>query len=268
MATEILTPGREDPRAPRPSWLAGFLAISLCVHLGFYAFLARTPPPAPPPPRPVDMEIIERPKPPPPPPVAKPEPPRPIEKPKPPPKVRLPPPPKEKPPPPPPEAKPPPPNQPPPPQQKPVPINIGLSLSSTTQAGSFAAPVGNTMYGKPGDKAADPSASKAYQAPPAGPRFVPSYQVTEPPQVESQPDVRAFYPDEARKDGLEGQVLLQLGISADGHVTKAKVLKQAGHGFDEAAVKIALQKLRFRPARLNGEPVATEITYTLTFLLD
>ena len=50
-------------------------------------------------------------------------------------------------------------------------------------------------------------------------------------------------------------------------VTSAKVLKGAGHGFDEAALQGAKQ-IRFKPATVDGEAVSTEITYTMTFLLD
>src|SRR5262249_34307405 len=159
------------------------------------------------------------------------------------PKVHLPPPPKA-PPPPPPKAEPPPPSAPPPPKAAPTPINIGLSLSSTSQGGAFAAPVGNTLYGKPADKAADPNAAKPYAAPRPTAKFVPSYQLTEPPEVLNNDEAfsRALYPEEARKDGLEGKVVLQLTVDEIGHVSKAKVLQGSGHGFDEAAVKGALTK--------------------------
>ena len=56
-------------------------------------------------------------------------------------------------------------------------------------------------------------------------------------------------------------------VGADGKVTSAKVLKGAGHGFDEAALQGAKQ-IRFKPATVDGEAVSTEITYTMTFLLD
>jgi protein TonB len=267
VATEILTPGREDPRDAGVAIFVGVVVVSLAAHVGGYFALSSTHITVPKPTH-VDMEIVEHEKPKPPPPVVKPpEPPKPVEAPKPQPKVKLPPPPKNAPPPPP-KAEPPPPSAPPPPKAAPTPINIGLSLSSTTQAGGFAAPVGNTLYGKPADKAADPTVSKPYAAPQPSAKFVPSYQLTEAPEVVSGGDMRGFYPEDARKDGLEGQVALQLTIDPDGKVTHAKVIQGAGHGFDEAAVKGCLSKLRFKPAKLNGQAVATEITYKVTFLLD
>ncbi|NVJ02739.1 energy transducer TonB, partial [Myxococcus sp. AM009] len=38
----------------------------------------------------------------------------------------------------------------------PPPLIVGMTMSSTTSAGSFAAPVGNTAYGRTGPTAKDP----------------------------------------------------------------------------------------------------------------
>src|SRR5262249_11951108 len=55
-------------------------------------------------------------------------------------------------------AEPPPPNDTPPPETKePPPVVVGLTLRSTTTAGSFDAPVGNTLVGKAPDKATNPA---------------------------------------------------------------------------------------------------------------
>ena len=175
MTVEILTPGRDNPRDAGLAFLIGGLVVSLGAHVVFYFVLASTQLKRAEAPKPVEVEIVERTKPPPPPPPPPPAP-KEIEKPKPPPKVHLPPPPKA--PPPPPLKAEPPPSASPPPKAAPTPINIGLSLSSTSQGGAFAAPVGNTLYGKPTDKAADPNASKPYAAPAPTAKFVPSYQLT------------------------------------------------------------------------------------------
>ncbi|MCU0684068.1 MAG: TonB-dependent receptor [Polyangiaceae bacterium] len=88
-----------------------------------------------------------------------------------------------------------------------------------------------------------------------------------PPGVEMpvlQNFVEAPYPPEAEKAGLEGDVILQLDIGADGKVVKATVINPAGHGFDEAAVQAA-QKFVFQPARRNGKPLAARINYRYGF---
>ncbi|HEY0093275.1 MAG TPA: TonB family protein, partial [Archangium sp.] len=241
-----------------------FLLVSLGVHGGGFFLLSRmqerTLPPVQ---RPVELVMVEvaRPPPPPPPPQEEPKPPPPKPKvaPRPPPvKVAQ----AEKPPPPPPpDAAPPPPNDAPPPEQpsKPVPLVVGISMSSTTSAGGFAAAVGNTVYGKTGDKATDPKEVKAYSAP----RYVPVYQVDSAPSVASE--VKVPYPDEARQAGVEGQVVLSITVDNEGRVVKAVVLSGPGYGLEEAARK-ALLRFRFKPAIKGGEAVSTEMKYTYTFL--
>jgi protein TonB len=184
-------------------------------------------------------------------------------------KVVKPPPPKEPPPAPKEEMPPPPPNEPPPPDAKPqAPVMIGVTMSSTTAAGGFAAPVGNTLYGQAPKVAPKPEEVKPYAAPvtapPPGGRYVPPYKVTKLPELVSE--VKAEYPDEARKQGLEGQVLLRLTIDATGKVTKAVIIKGAGSGFDERALE-ASKRFKFKPGMEGDEAVTTEITYTYTFEL-
>lgn len=203
----------------------------------------------------VEMEFYE---PPPPPKVEepKPEPPKPD-------------PPKAKPPPvkvavvkPPPDA-PPPPNDEPPPEAetKPVPLVVGISLSSTTAGGSFAVGVGNTTYGKADSTPTDPSQVKAYRAP----RYVP------PGGADTQPEVanefKPPYPEEAKKNEIEGTVVLKVTIDENGQVTDVKVLKGLGYGLDEASAA-AMRKFKFKPATQGGESVGTTITYNFSWFLE
>jgi TonB family protein len=75
----------------------------------------------------------------------------------------------------------------------------------------------------------------------------------------------SYYPGEARRMGLEGQVLLRVGIDRHGAIRSVRVIKKAGYGFDDAAVR-AMWKFKFTPARTReGEPVDFLITYTYTF---
>ncbi len=78
--------------------------------------------------------------------------------------------------------------------------------------------------------------------------------------------VEAKYPEQARKDGITGTVLLQLVIGIDGQVTDAKVARGAGHGFDESALE-ASRSLRFEPATQEGAKVAVQINYEVQFQL-
>jgi protein TonB len=214
----------------------------------------------------IEVAVVERPRPPPPPPPKieppKPEPPKPVVQHKPIPLPR-----------PPPDAPPPPkdlkPLPPPPtaeaPKPTPAPVVIpGLTLSSTSATGSFAVSVGNT-FGAPGKYAANPADVKPYKAE----HYAAAYAITENPvdlNNLTDDEMRKFYPPEALKDQLEAEVRAKITIDDDGSVVKVVILEAAGHGFDDAARKLLMKK-RFKPAKVNGQVVATEIPFTLHFEL-
>ncbi len=159
---------------------------------------------------------------------------------------------------------PPPPNAPPPPihPTAPVPIHIGVNMESTVQSSDFAAPVGNSMYGKAPEKAPEPvAASQPYWAP----KYVKAYQVAKIPELLE--DFKADYPVQAKKDGIEGEVVMLLTIDQFGKVAVAKKISGPGHGLDEAALGAA-KKFKFKPATFHGEPVATEIRYVYSFEIE
>jgi protein TonB len=247
-------PGSDDDKS---LWLlAGMIALSMAGHVATMLVLpdvmARSVKD-----RNVEMEFYEPPPPPPPPKVEepKPEPPKPVEKIKPV-VVKLPEPVKPK-------DVPPPPNQEEPkePPKAPVPIVVGISMSSTTQGGGFAVQVGNTTYGKASDKIVDPSEVKAYSAP----KYLP------PGGADTEPvalgEIKVPYPEEAKKNEIEGSVLLNVQVDATGTVTAVTVIKGPGYGLNEAAREI-LKKYKFKPATKGGEAVGTSLIYTYTFLLD
>jgi protein TonB len=62
-------------------------------------------------------------------------------------------------------------------------------------------------------------------------------------------------------------VLLVLGIDAQGTVTSVRVLAAPSPALAGAALEGA-RRFRFAPALLEGAPVATEIRFTYTFLLE
>ena len=78
--------------------------------------------------------------------------------------------------------------------------------------------------------------------------------------------VEPVYPDEARKAGLQGAVLVQIVVDRDGSIREAKIAKGLGHGFDEAALE-ASRKLRFQPATQDGIPVSVQLNYEINFQL-
>ncbi len=134
------------------------------------------------------------------------------------------------------------------------------SMSSTTAGGSFAIGVGNTAYGKAGPPT-DPSEVKAYRAP----KYVPPGGADTQPEVISE--VKGTYPEEAKKNEIEGTVLLKLTIDENGNVTEVKVIKGLGYGLDEASVA-AIRKFKFKPATKDGENVVYSITYNYSWYLE
>ena len=134
---------------------------------------------------------------------------------------------------------------------------VGLTLRSTTTAGSFDAPVGNTLAGKTPDKATNPAN--------VAPLPVPLYELDSQPTVIG--DVQIPYPEDARSRGIEGTVVLSVLVDETGKVRAVKVISGPGAGLDQAAAK-AVERIRFRPATRKGQPVAAQITYRYTFLLD
>lgn len=74
------------------------------------------------------------------------------------------------------------------------------------------------------------------------------------------------YSDEARKLGIEGEVLVQVVFPASGPVQVIRVVKGLGHGLDEAAIRAA-QQIRFKPALQEGKPVDFPATVHIVFQL-
>ena len=74
------------------------------------------------------------------------------------------------------------------------------------------------------------------------------------------------FSEEARKSKTQGIVLLVLVVGKDGHPYDIHVGQSLGMGLDEKAIE-AVSHWRFRPATLNGQPVATQIAVQVDFHL-
>ena len=82
-------------------------------------------------------------------------------------------------------------------------------------------------------------------------------------QVEITFKPNPVYTDEARQLKLQGEVLLEVSFGANGSLHVNRVVRGLGHGLDEAAVNAA-NKMRFKPALRNGQPVdSTAIVHVL-----
>jgi TonB family protein len=90
------------------------------------------------------------------------------------------------------------------------------------------------------------------------------------PPTSTSPEIlfkpKPAYTDEARTLRIEGQVLLEVTLRADGTIQIVRVIRGLGHGLDETAAQAARQ-MRFRPATRAGIPVDVNATLTITFQL-
>ena len=74
------------------------------------------------------------------------------------------------------------------------------------------------------------------------------------------------FSDEARKAKYQGTVELFVVVGKDGHTYDIRVAQSLGMGLDEKAME-AVAHWRFKPAALNGQPVATRILVEVDFHL-
>jgi TonB family protein len=86
----------------------------------------------------------------------------------------------------------------------------------------------------------------------------------EPPRLlrEVKPD----YTEEARRQGLEGEVVLEIVVRRDGTVGDVRLLQGLGAGLNERAVQ-AVRQWRFAPARRLNAPVDVLVEVAVEFRL-
>jgi TonB family protein len=76
------------------------------------------------------------------------------------------------------------------------------------------------------------------------------------------------YTDEARKLGIEGEVLVEVIFRSSGQVQAVRIVKGLGHGLDEAALRAA-EQIHFKPAIQEGHavdfPAIAHIVFQLAF---
>jgi len=84
------------------------------------------------------------------------------------------------------------------------------------------------------------------------------------PVILNNPQPR--YTEKARRNKVEGTVLLRIVIGSDGLVKRVTITRGLPDGLDEQAVRAAYQ-LRFKPAMKGGQPVAFQTPIEVEFNL-
>ena len=77
--------------------------------------------------------------------------------------------------------------------------------------------------------------------------------------------VQPEYPESAKREEVEGKVILQVMVDEEGNVCSAKVTK--GHPLLDDAAIAAVKKWKYSATQLNGEPIRVVSTVTIVFSL-
>jgi TonB family protein len=75
-----------------------------------------------------------------------------------------------------------------------------------------------------------------------------------------------FYPEFARKDGIEGEVLVEAIIDERGEIVETKIIESLGAECDKEAIR-AIQSVRWKPATKQGIPVRSQVSIPINFKL-
>ena len=75
-----------------------------------------------------------------------------------------------------------------------------------------------------------------------------------------------IYPEEARRDSIQGEVIVRVLVTEEGNVEKTTILKSLQPDCDEAAIR-AIEKTEWEPAEQKGKPVKTWFPIPVIFKL-
>jgi periplasmic protein TonB len=75
------------------------------------------------------------------------------------------------------------------------------------------------------------------------------------------------YPDELRREGVSGLVMVKCSIDEQGNVTETIIEKSSNAAFEKPAVA-AVKKWKFKPAKQDGAPVAIKVSIPIKFVFE
>lgn len=75
------------------------------------------------------------------------------------------------------------------------------------------------------------------------------------------------YPEQEKKNGVEGRVVVRFMVSETGEVLHAVVVKSVSPGLDAEALRVVSRLPEFKPGTQNGVPVQTYFTLPVLFKL-
>lgn len=76
------------------------------------------------------------------------------------------------------------------------------------------------------------------------------------------------YPEEAKKQGIEGKVFIRFVVTREGSITKVEVEKGIGYGLDDEAVRvISSYDKKWKPGVSKGKAVNTKMILPVSYAL-
>jgi TonB family protein len=75
------------------------------------------------------------------------------------------------------------------------------------------------------------------------------------------------YPEQAKKDKVEGRVVIQFTIGTDGEVRDVKLLRGVREDLDTEAMKVVASSPKWEPGRKNGEAVPVHFIFPVVYKL-
>jgi len=75
------------------------------------------------------------------------------------------------------------------------------------------------------------------------------------------------YPDKAMERKIEGKVVVQFVVNADGSISNPKILQSLGYGCDEEVIKIIAEMPKWEPGLMAGRPVNASYTLPVIFTI-
>ena len=115
------------------------------------------------------------------------------------------------------------------------------------------------------DPRSNPGPDTAEQ-PPKQPEPAPPVRVEA--RIDARSSLQPPYPAAEQREGREGSVTVRVTIGPDGRVLAVEKVRATSDGFWRATERQALRHWRFKPAMLDGQPVAGTATMTVHFRMD
>lgn len=106
--------------------------------------------------------------------------------------------------------------------------------------------------------------------PPPPPRQVAAPPVTAPALIEGGAGKceSSYFPAIAQRLNQEGTTTVAVHIGADGSVQGVSIVNSSGHdSLDQASIRCISNSWHYRPATVNGQPVATTKEYAIKWVL-